>query len=114
MRSVVFALAAAAALVGCQTVEHRPGIIEGAYPGEAIIYNGASTPIIDIWLRPTGDSEWIHVDGPDIPSGSKMGFNLHDLPVCLWDLKLETSGGEGEEYIGVDFCSVDSVRFPKA
>jgi hypothetical protein len=114
VKSAFFAIAAAAmALAACETGHHAPGVIEGAYPGEMIIYNGGSTPIVQVDLRVTGDPEWHPTSGPDIPSGDKMGINLADIPICLWDFRFKTSGGEESEYIAVDACSVSSLRFPK-
>lgn len=113
MRFVFLGLVAGLALAGCQTTEHRPGEIPGAYPGQIIVYNRATSPIVEIAFRPTGYPDWYAANTPLIPSGDKVGINLRDIPICLWDLQFTTGDNAVEEYIGIDFCSVSSARFPK-
>lgn len=114
MRSVIPILLAAAMLAGCQTTEHRPGLLaEEQYLGGMIIYNGSDGPISKIGVRPTGATEWRFISGPNIASGESLGLSSGTSRICLWDFLIESMSGEREEYLGVDGCNVRRLTFPK-
>lgn len=113
MKRGIAALAGLVALAACQGTPHPPGEFPGATPGWIRLYNGGSTPIVGFSVRETGTTEWERWGSPALPSGSAMEFGLTGRHFCLVDVRIETTGGETAEYLGVDACNPGSIRFPK-